>query len=105
MLAVYRSWKRQGMELPLEPPEGTSPASSLIFTPLRFPGVSVIKNSPANAGDMGLIPRSGRSSEGKWRIPWTEEPGGLQSMESQRVRHNLETKQQDSFWTSDPPNF
>ena len=21
-----------------------------------------------------------------WRIPWTEEPGGLQSMESQRVR-------------------
>ena len=23
-----------------------------------------------------------------WRIPWTEEPGGLQSMESQEVRHN-----------------
>ena len=23
-----------------------------------------------------------------WRIPWTEEPGGLQSIESQRVRHN-----------------
>ena len=23
-----------------------------------------------------------------WRIPWTEEPGGLQSMVSQRVRHN-----------------
>ena len=23
-----------------------------------------------------------------WRIPWTEEPGGLQSMGSQRVRHN-----------------
>ena len=23
-----------------------------------------------------------------WRIPWTEEPGRLQSMESQRVRHN-----------------
>ena len=23
-----------------------------------------------------------------WRIPWTEEPGGLQSMASQRVRHN-----------------
>ena len=27
-----------------------------------------------------------------WKIPWTEEPGGLQSMESQRVRHNLVTK-------------
>ena len=27
-----------------------------------------------------------------WRIPWTEGPGGLQSMGSQRVRHNLVTK-------------
>ena len=26
-----------------------------------------------------------------WRIPWTEEPGGLQSTESQRVRHNKVT--------------
>ena len=26
-----------------------------------------------------------------WRIPWTEEPGRLQSMESQRVRHDLAT--------------
>ena len=29
-----------------------------------------------------------------WEIPWTEEPGGLQSMESQRVRYDLVTKQQ-----------
>ena len=29
-----------------------------------------------------------------WEILWTEEPGGLQSMESQRVRHNSATKQQ-----------
>ena len=29
-----------------------------------------------------------------WRIPWTEEPGGLQSMGSQRVGHNLATEQQ-----------
>ena len=28
-----------------------------------------------------------------WEIPWTEEPGGLQSMESQRVRQDLVTKQ------------
>ena len=28
-----------------------------------------------------------------WRIPWTEEPGRLQSMGSQRVRHNLVTNQ------------
>ena len=29
-----------------------------------------------------------------WEIPWTEESGGLQSMRSQRVRHDLATKQQ-----------
>ena len=29
-----------------------------------------------------------------WKIPWTEEPGGLQSMGSQRVGHDLATKQQ-----------
>ena len=29
-----------------------------------------------------------------WKIPWTEEPGGLQAMGSQRVGHNLATKQQ-----------
>ena len=62
-----------------------------------FPGGSVVKNLPANAGDRGLIPGSGRSPEDRmathssvlaWRIPWTEEPGGLQSMGSQRVGHN-----------------
>ena len=31
-----------------------------------------------------------------WRIPRTEEPGGLQSVRSQRVGHNLETKQQEA---------
>ena len=31
-----------------------------------------------------------------WRIPWTEEPGGLQSMGTQRVRHVLATKQECS---------
>ena len=29
-----------------------------------------------------------------WRIPWTEEPDGLQPMGSQRVRRNLATEQQ-----------
>ena len=29
---------------------------------MGFPGGSVVKNSPANAGDVGLIPRSRRSS-------------------------------------------
>ena len=54
-----------------------------------FPGGSVVKNLPANAGDLGLIPWSGRSLEKEmathssilaWEIPWREEAGGLQSM-------------------------
>ena len=54
-----------------------------------FPGGSVVKNLPANAGDLGLIPWSGRSLEKEmtthssvlaWEIPWTEATGGLQSM-------------------------
>ena len=36
------------------------------------------------------------SSTLAWQISWTEEPGGLQPTESQRVRHNLVTKQQQS---------
>jgi len=51
----------------------------------------VVKNPPANVGDTGLIPGSGRSSgEGNgnssifaWELLWTEEPGGLQSTGSQ----------------------
>ena len=62
----------------------------------------MVKNPPANAGDAGLIPESGRSSgEGNGNAlqysclenPWTEEPGGLQSTGSQSVRHDLATKQ------------
>ena len=32
-----------------------------------------------------------------WEIPWTEEPGRVQSMGSQRVRHDLATKQQQTL--------
>ena len=31
-----------------------------------------------------------------WEIPWTEEPGGLEFMGSQRAGHSLVTKQQQS---------
>ena len=55
------------------------------------------KESACNAEDPGLIPESERSpGEGNgyhssllaWRIPWTEEPGRLQSMGLQTVRHD-----------------
>ena len=62
----------------------------------------MVKNPPTNAGNAGLIPGSEdplekemapKSSILAWEIPWTEEPGGLQSIESQRVRNSLPTKQ------------
>ena len=66
---------------------------------MGFAGGSVVKNLPAGAGNEEIWVRSlGQkdplgevmatpSSILAWRIPWTEEPGGLQSMGSQRVRH------------------
>ena len=32
-----------------------------------------------------------------WEIPWTEEPSGLESMGSQRVRHDLATEQEQQI--------
>ena len=64
---------------------------------LGFPGVSDGKESAYIAGNQSLIPGLGKSPGERngnpfqyscWRIPRTEEPGGLLSMGSQRVRHN-----------------
>ena len=65
---------------------------------LGIQGDSVVKNPPANAGDMGSIPGSGRcpgveemathSSLLAGITPWTEEPGRLQSTGSQRVKYD-----------------
>ena len=63
----------------------------------------MVKNPPASAEDIrdvGSIPGSGRSpGRGRathsgtlaWRIPWTEEPCGLQSMGSQKVGYDSAT--------------
>ena len=63
-----------------------------------FPGGTVVKNLPANAGDTGDWARCLGGEDAleedmathysilTWKIPWTEEPGGLQPMGLQRVR-------------------
>ena len=56
----------------------------------------VIKNPPANEGELRSLGQedplkeemSTHSSILAWKVPWTEKPGGLQSMGSQRVRHD-----------------
>ena len=63
---------------------------------MGFPGGSDGKESACNAGDLGLIPGEDPLEQGMatlssilaWKIPWTEEPGRLQSMGSQRVAHD-----------------
>ena len=67
---------------------------------LSFPGSASLKQSTYNAGDArdsGSIVGQGEPLEEEmmaqsgilaWKIPWTKEPGGLQSTGSQRIRHN-----------------
>ena len=64
---------------------------------IGFPDGSVVKNLPAmqETQIQSLGPEDPlekemvtRSSIFAWRIPWTEEPCGLQSMESQRIRYD-----------------
>ena len=68
---------------------------------IGLPCGSAGKESACNVGDLDLIPgwedplekgKAAHSSILAWRIPWTEEPGGLQSMGSQRVRFDWVTK-------------
>ena len=73
----------------------------------------VVKNQPANVGDLRDAAQiwppgwenpleegmETHSSILAWRIPWTEKPGGLQSMELQRIRHNW-----SNLACTDPPN-
>ena len=61
-----------------------------------FPGGSEVKASACKVGDLGSIPGFGKSPGGgqptpvflPGESPWTEEPGGLESMGSQRVGHH-----------------
>ena len=72
--------------------------SDWTYTQIIHYGGSNGKESACSAEDLGLIPGWGKiplekgmathSSVVAWRIPWREGPGGLQSMESQRVGHS-----------------
>ena len=56
----------------------------------------MVKNPPAINPWVGKIPlekgMATHSSNLAWRISWTEDPGGLQSMGSQGVRHDWDAK-------------
>ena len=80
------------------------------YLSLGFPGDSVVKNLPAMQEMQALslnreVPQEKEvatySCVLAWESPWTEEPDELQSMELQRVRHNLAAEQQPSL----PPHL
>ena len=56
----------------------------------------MVKNPPANEGEAGSLGQTDAlekematySSIVAWKIPWTEEPGGLQSIGSKKIRPN-----------------
>ena len=68
---------------------------------MSFPGGSVVKNLPAKQymqvqslgqEDPWEKEKETHSSILAWEIPQTKDPGGLQSIGSQKARHNLATK-------------
>ena len=77
-----------------------SVSHSLLLSTRRIPGGSVVKNPPAMQETQKMrVPSLGHEDpleEGMathsrilaWRMPWTEEPGGLHSMGLQRVGHD-----------------
>ena len=96
-LVVLSVIESQGLKCPTSLTELSFPFSSGRFCfmylglYIRFPRWLSGKESACNARDLGSIPGSGRlleegmathSSILAWRIPWTEEPGRLQSMGS-----------------------
>ena len=60
--------------------------SDLIFH-RSFPGGSVLKNLSSTQEDPLEEEMATHSGVPAWETPWTEEPGGPQSVESQRVGH------------------
>ena len=69
-----------------------------VFSALASPVAQMVKNPPAMpVRQVGSLSQEDplekkmatHSSIFAWEIPWTEGPGGLQSMGLQRIRHNL----------------
>ena len=92
----FQSWENS-LNLPWFIHSGIYWAPAMGWT---WPSGSDGEESACNVGDLGLIPgwgrypREGTSTHSRilaWRIPWTEESGGLQSIVSQRVGNDWAT--------------
>ena len=96
-IPVIEPWRRDSLPTP-------------VF--IVFPEGSDSKESACNVGDLGWEDplEEGMATHScilAWRIPWTEEPGGLPSMGSQRIGHDWAIKHSTGVqWrTSEPQNI
>ena len=72
--------------MPEAPPAKAVTTKTVSRYYLTFPGDKIIIGwEPVVQGEKAMAPHPSTLA---WRIPWMEEPGGLQSMESLRVRHD-----------------
>ena len=86
-----------------------------LLHPQGFSGGSEGKESTCNSGDLDSIPGVGadlleenmatHSSVLAWRIPWIEEHGRLQSIGSQRVRHDWSNLACKPIWTENQSKY
>ena len=93
----------QAVSLPAEP-QGKWYIINIICVQSGLPRQLFGEESACQCRDVSSVPGSdsleqemaSHSSILAWAIPWTEEPGGLQSISLQRFRHDLATEQQQS---------
>ena len=87
--------------------KGEGSYGDLGASPSTFPVAQMIKNPPSmRVTCVWSLGREDTLEEGTathssilaWKISWTEEPGGVQSMGSQRVRHDWASRWEDGFW-------
>ena len=72
-----------------EPSEASNPWASLVAQLVKnLPAVQETKVQSLGQDDSLEKEMASHSSSFAWKIPWTEKPGGLQPMGSQRVRHD-----------------
>ena len=96
-----RAWLQSLQSRVLEVHGGSNSKLNKTYRYLQASQMVAQTKSAWNAGDLGSIPGLGRSpAKGiatthssllAWRIPWTEEPGGLQSVGSQRIGYDWAT--------------
>ena len=95
------NWSKNGNFKQRDYTEEDRNITTPLFSHLGFPGGSGVKNPPVTRWEDPLEQEMAtHSSIPAWRIPWTEEPGGLQSTARQRAGHDWVSEHTHSTHTT-----